>query len=185
MRACLCEVVAQCERTHDTPRALYTGSAPRSTQGRKKAQWQTLKQMETITELFGGRSGDPKPKKYPFNFLTVSPYTSFRFQKGKEIFRVAAREVSSAPRGAIRITTYPQCVHRGTKPRALLAFFEVSSSAGQYFFTPHQFLEVSIYIYYKTKTPLRVFSECMCFGAGKRHLLIELHTRLTSLANIP
>ena len=36
----------------------------------------------------------------------------------------------------------------------------------------------------QTKTPHRAFSECICFGAGKRHLLIELHIRLTSLLNI-
>jgi hypothetical protein len=31
--------------------------------------------METEMELFGGRSGDPKPKKYPFYFLSATPRT--------------------------------------------------------------------------------------------------------------
>ena len=39
--------------------------------------------------------------KFPFNFLAASPCTPFRFLKGKEIFGVAVREVTSAPRGAV------------------------------------------------------------------------------------
>jgi len=38
-------------------------------------KWKALKYMETKTELFGGRSGDPKTKKYPFNLLSAPPRT--------------------------------------------------------------------------------------------------------------
>ena len=60
-------------------------------------------------------------QKFPFNFLAASPAPPSAFLEGKEIFRVAAREVSSAPRGAIRTTTHSNAYAEVSSHHALRA----------------------------------------------------------------
>ena len=55
-------------------------------------------------------------QKFPFNFLAASPAPPSAFRNGKEIFRVAAREVTNAPRGAVQYHHAPQCVRGSIKP---------------------------------------------------------------------
>jgi hypothetical protein len=75
--------------------------------------------------------------------LAASPCTPFRFFKGKEIFRVAAREVTSAPRGTYSITTRPNAYAKVQSHHALRALQINRFAIGRKFelrsIAPHNF----------------------------------------------